>query len=171
MRARKDAMASVTKELGWTGTLPANCDTWTILSDADITDACVLPGTDYHVSIKAGSASIACESCDPLRSVQVGIRNARYKLAFAGFLGQVDKDPASPYYGQSYYNVGVTSVAGLAWSKSYAVVTLRPRAATGSTYDVRDIRIEGGSHVTVSTGDVATNSNMEYSGTEFLVTR
>jgi hypothetical protein len=29
---------------------------------------------------------------------------------------------------------------------------------------VRDIRIEGGTHVVVSHGDVGTNSNMEYGG-------
>lgn len=154
VRARQDAMTHVTRELGITGALPAACDT---SADIDVTDACVLPGTTYHVSIKAGQyagqlSPIACQTCDPARSVQVGLRNASYQLSFARV------------FGQSSWSVGVTSVAGLVWGRSYAIVTLRPRAAVGSTYDVRDIRIDGGSTVTVSTGDVATNSNMNYSG-------
>ena len=173
--ARQHAMAHLTKELGITGTLPAPCDTST---DVDIVDNgtnneivnCVLPGTHFHVTIKAGiptgqsSSGIACQECDPARSVQVGLRNANYRLAFAGVLGHLDNDPTSPFYRQSYYNVGVTSVAGLQWSKSYAVVTLRPPAGPG-TYDVRDILLDGNdTQVFVKTGDVATNSNMDYNG-------
>ena len=155
-RARQHAMNSVTTELGIGGSLPAGCST---SSDVDVTDACVLPGTAFHVSIKAGSypgqlSPITCVSCDPARSVQVGLRNASYQLSFARVLGQ------------SSFNVGVTSVAGLAWAKSYAVVTLRPPEKTGSTYDVRDIKLDGGTHVTVTTGDVATNADMVYTGTD-----
>jgi hypothetical protein len=156
IRARQDAMNHLMTELGITGTLPVPCGT---SADADVTDACVLPGTDYHASIKAGSYSgqpsaIACQDCDPARSVQVGLRNAKYQLSFAGVLGQ------------SSWSVGITSVAGLAWSKSYTIVTLRPPEKTGSTYDVRDIKLDGGTHVTVQTGDVATNANMVYTGTD-----
>lgn len=157
IRARQDAMTSVVTELGIAGGLgglPGACST---AADADVPDTCVLPGTNYHVSIRAGvypgqPAPIACSECDPERSVQVGLRNAQFGLTFARLMGQTN------------WNVGVTSVAGLQWSKSYAVVTLRPRAATGSTYDVKDIKLDGGTHVTVSTGDVATNSNMDYTG-------
>jgi Putative Flp pilus-assembly TadE/G-like len=154
IRARQHAMDSVTQELGIVGTLPAACSTTT---DVDVTDACVLPGTSFHVSIKAGAFSgqvspIACVTCDPARSVQVGLRNADYQLSFARVLGL------------SSFNVGVTSVAGLTWSKSYAVVTLRPPEKTGSTYDVKDIKLDGGTHVTVSNGDVATNADMDYTG-------
>jgi len=153
INARGHAMASVTKALGIVGPLPAACST---SADVDVTDACV-PGAAFHVSIKAGSypgqlSPIACVSCDPARSVQVGLRNANYQLSFARVLGQ------------SSFNVGVTSVAGLAWAKSYAVVTLRPPEKTGSTYDVKDIKLDGGTHVTISTGDVATNADMDYTG-------
>jgi hypothetical protein len=157
IRARQHAMNSVTSELGIAGSLPGTCSTST---DADIIDSnavtdCVLPGTSFHVSIKAGvytgqPVAIACVECDPARSVQVGLRNANYQLTFSRLLGQ------------SKWSVGISSVAGLQWSKSYAVVTLRPRATLGSTYDVKDIRVEGGTHVTVTTGDVATNANMDY---------
>jgi hypothetical protein len=154
--ARQHAIQSVTKELGIVGSLPGQCNA---SSDIDVTDACILPGTAFHLSIKAGSypgqlSPIACVSCDPARSVQVGLRNASYQLSFARVLGQ------------GSWSVGVTSVAGLAWSKSYAVVTLRPPEKTGSTYDVKDIKLDGGTHVTVSTGDVATNADMVYTGSD-----
>jgi hypothetical protein len=154
VRARQHAMKSITTQLGIPGALPGACST---AIDVDVTDACVLPGTAFHVSIKAGvypgqPSPIACQSCDPARSVQVGLRNASYGLTFARVLGQ------------STWNVGVVSVAGLAWSKSYAVVTLRPPEKTGSTYDVKDIKLDGGTHVTVDNGDVATNADMEYTG-------
>ena len=154
IRARQHAMQHVVTELGIAGTLPVACAT---AADADVTDACILPGTAYHVSIRAGvyggqPAPIACSECDPARSVQVGLRNASYGLTF------------SRIFGQASWNVGVTSVAGLQWAKSYAVVTLRPPAKLGSTYDVKDIKLDGGTHVTVSNGDVATNADMVYSG-------
>jgi hypothetical protein len=154
IRARQHAMDVVRTALGNVGLLPGGC---TPAGDVDVTDACVLPGTAFHVSIKAGSFSgqvspIACVSCDPARSVQVGLRNATYPLSFARVLGQ------------SSWNVGITSVAGLAWAKAYSVVTLRPPEKTGSTYDVKDIKLDGGTHVTVSNGDVSTNADMVYTG-------
>jgi len=157
IRARQDAMNSVTSELGITGTLPVGCAT---AADADVTDAsCLLPGTAYHVSIRAGTyagqpVAIACQSCDPARSVQVGLRNGTYPLSFAGVLGQ------------STWNVGVNSVAGLAFGKSFAIQTLKPPEAGGGggLPTVRDIELAGGSVVTVQTGDVGTNANMVYSG-------
>jgi hypothetical protein len=158
MNARKDAMGHVTTELGIAGALPAACDTWTIPTDVDVTDACLLPGTNYHVSIKAGAyagqvSPIACSECDPARSVQVNLRNANYGLSF------------SRVFGQRTWSVGISSVAGLQWSKSYAVVTLRPPAKLGSSYDVKDVLLDGNdTQVFVSTGDVATNSNMDYNG-------
>jgi hypothetical protein len=156
IRARQHAMSHVATELGISGTLPLACST---SADVDVTDACILPGTDYHVSIRAGVyagqvAPIVCAECDPARSVQVGLRNARYGLTFARL------------FNQSNWNVGVTSVAGLQWSKSYAVVTLRPPAKLGSGYDVKDVKLDGGTHVTVSNGDVATNADMVWTGTD-----
>lgn len=155
IRARQDALQHVVRELGVSGSLPAACDA---ASDVDITDACVLPGTAYHVSIRAGAYAgqavpIACQSCDPARSVQVSVRNANYPLTFARVLGQTN------------FNVSVASVAGLAFAKSYAIETLKPpEVAGGGLPTVRDIEIAGGSIVNVQAGDVGTNANMVYSG-------
>jgi Flp pilus assembly protein TadG len=147
-RARQHAMTVVTAELGASATSGACTNT-----DADITDLCVLTGTNFHVTVKAGAASIQCQLCDPARSVQVGIRNAQYPLSFARVLGQ------------STWNVGIVSVAGLAWAKSYAIQTLKPpEVAGGGLPTVKDITIDGGSIVTVATGDVGSNANMNYSG-------
>jgi Putative Flp pilus-assembly TadE/G-like len=157
--ARQHAMDSVRNQLGSTGTLPSACTPGSPAYDVDITDACVLPGTAYHVSIRAGSYAgqpqpIVCVTCDPARSVQVGLRNAEYQLSFARVLGQ------------STWNVGIVSVAGLGFAKSYAIVTLRPPKATGSTFNVNDIVLNSnGTVVNVRSGDVGSNANMDYSGT------
>jgi len=152
--ARIHAMNSVTSQLGYTGALPAGCSNF----DIDIPDSCVLTGTGFHVSIKAGAyagqlSPIVCQSCDPARSVQVGLRNATYGLTFARVLGQ------------SSWNVAVISVAGLGFARSYAVVTLRPPKSSGSTFNVNDIVLNSnGTVVNVRSGDVGSNSNMDYSG-------
>jgi hypothetical protein len=156
IRARQHAMDDLVTQYGIVGALPAACDTST---DVDVTDACVLPGTEYHVSIRAGSYSgqpiaIACQNCDPARSVQVGLRNAKHELSFARL------------FGQSTWSVGSTSVAGLAFAKSYTLVTLRPPKDSGATYLVNDIILNGtGTVVNINQGDVGTNANMEYAGT------
>jgi len=156
--ARQHAMESVRSQLGNTGTLPGACTPGTPQYDVDVTDACVLPGTSFHVSIRAGvyagqPTPIACQNCDPARSVQVGLRNASYSLSFARVLGQ------------STWNVGIASVAGLGFAKSYAIVTLRPPKATGSTFNVNDIVLNSnGTIVNVHSGDVGSNANMDYSG-------
>jgi hypothetical protein len=86
--------------------------------------------------------------------VQVTLRNANYQLSFARVLGQTK------------WNVGVSSVAGLAFAKSYAIVTLRPPKSSGSTFLVNDITLNSnGTLVNVHNGDVGTNANMTYSGT------
>ena len=156
--ARQRALDSVRSQLGNTGALPAACTPGSPAYDIDITDACVLPGTTYHVSIRAGvyagqAQPIACVNCDPARSVQVGLRNAAYQLTFARVLGQ------------STWNVGIVSVAGLGFARSYAVVTLRPPKATGSTFSVNDIVLSGtNTTVYIRNGDVGSNANMDYAG-------
>jgi hypothetical protein len=68
--------------------------------------------------------------------------------------------------GQSTWNVGIVSVAGLAFGHSYAIETLRPPEATGSTFNVNDIILNGnGTILNVQNGDVGSNANMTYSGT------
>jgi Putative Flp pilus-assembly TadE/G-like len=143
-RARTDAMSRLVSLLGASST-PGSCD-----PAADIID-CAMPGTGYLVSIKTPAST--CVACDPYRSVQVVVRNPAYGLTFARILGQ------------STWNVGSTSVAGLTFGKSYTIITLRPPKKLGSTFDVRDITIDGGTVVTVSRGDVGSNANMNYSGT------
>jgi hypothetical protein len=162
IRARQDAMTTMLQELRIVGALPpacANADpNFPTPVDADIPDSCVLPGTDFHVNIRAGVYSgqpkaIVCQLCDPARSVQVGLRNANYGLSFARILGQ------------GTWNVGITSVAGLAFGKAYAIQTLKPpEIAGGGLPTVKDITIDGGSIVNVITGDVGSNANMNYSG-------
>lgn len=117
---------------------------------------CVLLGTPYEVTIKTPSPS--CSSCDPMRSVQVTVRHPNYGLTFARVLGS------------SEWDVGTTSVSGLVFGKSYAVITLRPPKKIGSTFDVKDVTIDGGSVVNVHNGDVGSNSNMNYSGTGSILT-
>ena len=141
-RARMDAMARLVSAMGATSV--PTCD-----PAANIAD-CALPGTGYLVSIKTPSPS--CVTCLPDRSVQVTVRNPAYGLGFARV------------FGQNSWNVASTSVAGITYSHSYAVVTLRPPKKLGSTFDVKDITLDGGTVLTVGAGDVGSNSNMNYSG-------
>jgi Flp pilus assembly protein TadG len=141
-RARTDALATLATLMGIG--IPT-CD-----PTLDIVD-CALTGTGLVATIKTPSPT--CVTCDPERSVQVTVRNPTFALGFGRL------------FGQNSWNVASTSVAGLTFSKSYAIQTLRPPKRTGSTFDVKDITLEGnGTRVVVSTGDVGTNSNMNYSG-------
>jgi len=142
-RARTHALERLVSLLG----NPTSPPTWA--PTADIVD-CAIPGTAYLVSIKTPSPT--CVDCNVDRSVQVTVRNPEYTLTFARL------------FGQTTWNVASTSVAGLTFSKSYAIQTLRPPKRTGSTFDVKDITLDGGTRVTVQTGDVGTNANMNYSG-------
>ena len=89
------------------------------------------------------------------RAIQVAVHDPNFSTNF------------SRLFGQTTWDVGRTSVAGLSFGKNYTIVTLRPPQPIGhgGGFDVRDIRIEGGTHVIVSNGDVGSNSNMEYGGT------
>jgi hypothetical protein len=160
IRARQHAMSHLLTELGISGALPPACSNGALVPtppDKDVPDTCVLPGTNYHVSIKAGTSTgptaIACQGCDPARSVQVGLRNSNYELSFARL------------FGQSSWNVGVNSVAGLAFAKSYALMTLRPPKKNGSTFLVNDIALNStNTIVDIHNGDVGSNANMDYAG-------
>jgi hypothetical protein len=67
--------------------------------------------------------------------------------------------------GGSTWDIGATSVAGLVFGKSYAIITLRPPKKLGSTFDVNDIVLSGSNTVLrVHSGDVGVNSNMKLSG-------
>jgi hypothetical protein len=144
--ARGHALESLEQRLNGIG---AGCN-----PTADIVN-CALTGTPFVVNIRTPSPS--CSSCDPERSVQVTVRHLNYGLTFARVLGS------------SEWDLGTTSVAGLAFGKSYTVVTLRPPKKVGSTFDVKDITLDGGSILHVDRGDVGSNSNMNYSGTGSLL--
>jgi Putative Flp pilus-assembly TadE/G-like len=138
LNAMADARGSIEKQFAAT----AKC-----VSSVNRLD-CTFATLPYQFAIVTPLPSGACVSCDTDRSVQVNFGNPTFQLSFAHVLGIGN------------YKVAVTSVAGLSWSKSYAVVTLRPRAKLGNTFDVKDIVLDGGTHVTIKTGDVATNSDM-----------
>lgn len=146
--ARTHAIASLEGQLGgWaTCTLVGNRSNCTFL------------GTPLVASIVTPLASFAsCKSCDPARSVQVTVANPSFQLNFARV------------FGMSEWKVATTSVAGLEFRSSYAIVTLRPPKKVGSTFDIKDITLDGGTIVRVQQGDVATNSNMNYSGDRSLL--
>jgi len=143
--ARTEALAIVLDDLTGATTNGA-CDP---SSDVD----CTVSGGRYRIIIQTPSPD--CIDCDPDRSVWVRVAEPAFSTTFARVLGQ------------STWNLQRTSVAGLEFGRSYTIVTLRPPQPLGSStgFDVRDFRIEGGSDVVVSQGDVGTNANMEYGGT------
>ncbi len=151
-QARTDAMARLVSLMGASATpTTGTCD-----PASDITD-CALPGTPYFVAVRTPSPT--CVTCDPNRSIQVTVRNPSYGLAFARVFSQFT------------WNIASTSVAGLAFNRSYTIVTLRPPAQVGNTFDVKDIVLNGnGTTVAVHTGDVGSNSNMTYSGLGAVLT-
>jgi len=141
-QARGHALQSLVQRLGGSGLA---CD-----PSADIVN-CALAGSPYVVSIKTPSPS--CTLCNPIRSVQVTVTHPDYGLTFARVLGSNEWD------------LRTTSVAGLVYGRSYAIITLRPpKNLGGPAFDVKDISLDGGTVVTVSNGDVGSNSNMEYAG-------
>jgi hypothetical protein len=148
--ARTQALTLI-RDLLIAGAPAPSCD-----PTADVVD-CDLPGGEFRISIKTPSPS--CTDCDPERAVQVKIQEPAHPTTFARL------------FGQSTWDLQRTSVAGLSFGKSYTIVTLRPPQPLGGSggFDVRDFRIEGGSDVFVSKGDVGTNSNMEYGGTGSLL--
>jgi hypothetical protein len=124
-------------------------------TDGDIVNCSLpAPGSQFRVSVK--TPSLRCTDCLPERSVEVIVEEPAHPTTFARL------------YGQSTWDLWRTSVAGLYFGHAYSIVTLRPPQPLGgsSGFDVRDFRIEGGSHVRVSQGDVGTNANMEYGGTD-----
>ena len=115
---------------------------------------CTFSGSTIVASIVTPLASAgSCATCDPARAVQVTVANPTFALSFG------------PVLGVDTWNVAVTSVAGLHHAKSYAIVMLRPPTNDGAIPGVRDIEVAGGSTVEVGNGDVGTNANMVYSGT------
>ena len=143
--ARADALASLVQAFNASGT-SGTCD------PAANIDPCDLQGTPFRISIKTPSPTCAqVATCNPAHAVQVTVSNPTFQLSFSRVLG-ID-----------HWNVATTSVAGLGFGASYALVTLRPPSAD-SVPGVRDIEINGGTRVTINQGDVGSNANMIYAG-------
>jgi Flp pilus assembly protein TadG len=142
--ARTDALESLRKAFGAPSTGTGACD------PAFQIVTCQLVGGPFFVSIVTPSPT--CVACDSTHAVQVTVDNPTFELSFARVL-RIAK-----------FNVGVTSVAGLVFGRSYAIQTLRPPKKAGATFLVNDIEIDGGSIVNVQHGDVGSNANMNYSG-------
>lgn len=145
-KARADAEASMEGQFGdaATCTLTGNRSNCTFTS-LPLTFSIVTP-------LPAG----ACATCDLERSVQVNVVNPTFSLTFARALGL------------GGWRVASTSVAGLQFNHAYTIVTLRPPRSPAIP-GVRDLAINGGTRVIVSNGDVGTNANMVYSGTNSIL--
>lgn len=144
-RARTHAMEVAATMLGATSP-PSAPSCWT-------SAGCALPGTEYEVAIQT-NPSPSCVDCDPLRAIQVSVRRPSFGLIFG------------PVLGQNQWTVSSTSVAGVVHPRRYGIVVLRPPKprSNGSDANVKNIDLTGGSVVKVISGDVGTNTNMNYSG-------
>jgi Flp pilus assembly protein TadG len=147
--ARQDAKASIDNQFAAASscTSPLRPTRWD----------CKFATLPYRYSIETPVQAGACATCDIARSVQVNFGHPAFPLSFAHVLGF------------SSWNVASSSVAGLQFSHSYAIVTLRPPLSPALP-GVRDIAINGGTQVIVSTGDVGTNANMDYAGVNSILT-
>lgn len=116
------------------------------------TASCTFTGTPFTATIRTPINDADCVSCRGDRSVEVKVSNPNFGLSFARI------------FGFDHYDVSVGAVAGLSFAKSYAIITLRPPKKLGSTFDVKDVTLDGGAVVNVSGGDVGSNANMDYSG-------
>lgn len=116
--------------------------------DADVRN-CALPGTDYLVSVLTPSA--LCVHCELNRSIMFEITRNDVPTFFAGLMG---------FDG---FTARKTSVAAITYSADFAVLTLRP--PTTGTQNQNDVTVSGsGTRLTVSVGDIGTNTNMVLSG-------
>jgi Flp pilus assembly protein TadG len=148
--ARLRALDAIADEL-----LPDGVSTGCGDGSSDVV-GCILPGGQFTVSVLTPSPN--CVDCAPERAVQVTVTEPEHPTSFARL------------FGQSTWSLSRTSVAGLSFGKNYAIVALRPiKPLSGSADEVRDIRLDGGTHVYVHNGDVGTNSNMEYASCSSLL--
>lgn len=145
--ARRHAMDVLVRQLSATST-PSTA----VGSPCLDPTGCPLPGTPYVVAVRTPSPSAV--DCDPERCIQVTIRQPSFGLTFARI------------FGQDSWSVNTASVAGRIFARQYGIVTLRPPKDTrgGSTPNVDDIFITGGSKVVVGQADATTNTNLVCSG-------
>lgn len=134
---------------------------------ADVVN-CAVAGTPYYVSISAPALTCAeLGGCDPLRSVQVTVRQPDFGLVFARI------------FNQFRWNVVATSIAELGYSANYTLVTLRPprpsrandpRCAPDCDGNDDNITLDGTTTKLVVDGDVGTNTNLKLTnGAEMVV--
>jgi Flp pilus assembly protein TadG len=145
-QARADAYAVVAARLGG-GSMTADPCNGNVSDFSLDVDDCVVPGTAYRVSIKTPSPT--CVTCDPLHAIQVTVRVPQFSLTFARVLGV------------NTWNVGATSVGGLAFQSKYALLTLRPSDILKNGLDKNkdDINLAGtGTRLNILQGDVGTNT-------------
>lgn len=155
--ARAAAVTNVKDRVGATG-LPT-CDIGGAPTDTDSdgklgydTDIrnCPMPGTDYLVSALAPSA--LCAQCEIERSVMVEVTRVNVPMFFAGL------------FGFDEFTARQTSVATITYSADFAVLTLRP-PVVGSDTNAGNVSVSGnGTRLTISVGDIGTNTNMVLSG-------
>lgn len=147
--ARADALAVLEARFGASGTAVSTASGSTCATSVDLID-CALVGTPYWVSIRTPSA-IALD-VDTSRAVEVSVRNPTVGLSL------------SRLFGQTGWNVGETSVAGITYSGQYAVITLRP-PQSGRIGNYGDITINGtGSAVQAVNGDIGNNTTDTLNG-------
>jgi hypothetical protein len=144
--ARANALSLLYRELGGTGGVPS-CP---LDANSFIVD-CQIPNTPYVVSIKTPSPSTM--TVNAARAVQVTVRQPSVSMTL------------SRLFGQSNWNVGITSVAGLDYVSQYAVVTLRGQKFSGpNEQQADDISVQGGTHLVVAHGDVGSNTAVVMGG-------
>lgn len=156
-RARTDAMQNLVDELTPGAALPDCSVGGSPPYAADVVN-CPLSGTPYYVSVYAPAPSCATGACDAIRSVQVTVRNPKHGLTFARL------------FGQSAWNLAITSVAERSLGTNYVFVTLRPpdpsRSNSGACApncdnNEKNIFLDGtNTKLTVVNGDMGTNTNM-----------
>lgn len=146
--ARQDVFKVLQDRLG--GSVPAagTCNGGVNDFSTDLS-GCPLPGTAFVVSIKTPSPT--CVACDRAHSVQVTVDNPKFGLTFSRVVGVAT------------WNVGATSVAGLAFSPKYALVTLQPPNIKNNGTDAnlnKDLIANGqNTLVNITIGDVGTNTS------------
>lgn len=120
--------------------------------DSDVRN-CPMPGTDYLVSVLTPGP--LCVHCDLERSIMVEVTRVEVPMFFGGLMG-LDE-----------FTSRQTSVATITYSADFAVLTLRPPNfdSNGTDKNAANVSVGGtGTKLTVSVGDVGTNTNMVLSG-------
>jgi Putative Flp pilus-assembly TadE/G-like len=156
-KARTHAMQNLLNQLSpGTSVLPTCAVGGSSPYSRDIVN-CPLTGTPYYVSVKAPSPSCASGACDPIRSVQVTVRNPKFGLTFARLFGQFQ------------WNLAITSVAERSLGTNYTFVTLRPpkpsRSSSGACApncdaNEKDVFLDGSNTKLTVDKDMGTNTNM-----------